>query len=137
MNRFFKAMILAVAATVVLAGVTLAADEWTKDTLAEVKKNVEEEKAILVDVREESEWDEGHIDGSVLLPLSALKKGVKAKELADALPEGKIVYTFCVVGKRAISAAKIIEEFGYEVRPLKPGYEQLLRTGFKKAMDKQ
>jgi len=135
MNRFFKATGLAFAAMFVLIDVSLAADEWTKDSLAEVKKNVEEEKAVLVDVREKAEWEDGHVDGSVFLPLSALKKGVKAKDLANTLPEDKVVYTYCAVGKRAILAAKFVEELGYEVRPLKPGYEQLLRAGFKKAKD--
>jgi phage shock protein E len=110
-----------------------AASENTKDSLETVKKNVEQKKAVLVDVREKSEWDDGHIENSVFLPLSALKKGIKKEQLAKALPKDRVLYTFCVVGKRALTAENILEKYGYEARSLKPGYEDLVRAGFKKA----
>lgn len=113
------------------------AAEITKDSLETVKKNVAEKKAVLVDVREKSEWDDGHIEDSVFLPLSVLKKGVKKEQLAKTLPEDRILYTFCVVGKRAVTAGNILEEFGYEIRALKPGYKELVRAGFKKAEEKK
>lgn len=111
----------------------LPAAEQSKDPLPTVKKNVEDMKAVLVDVREQSEWDAGHIDGAVFLPLSELKNGVDKDKLAGKLPKDKIVYTHCVVGKRCLTAANILEKLGYDVRPLKPGYKQLLDAGFKKA----
>jgi rhodanese-related sulfurtransferase len=115
----------------------LFAAEITRDSLEMVKMNVDEEKAVLVDVREKSEWDKGHIEGSIFLPLSAFKKGVKKEQLAKVLPKERILYTFCVVGKRAVTAGNILEDFGYEVRALKPGYKQLVRAGFEKAEKKQ
>jgi len=116
---------------------TLIAAEITKDSLEAVKKNVAAKKAVLVDVREKSEWDEGHIEGSIFLPLSALRKGVKKEQLAKVLPKERILYTFCVVGKRAVTAGNILENSGYEVRALKPGYKQLVQAGFKKAKKKK
>jgi rhodanese-related sulfurtransferase len=98
---------------------------------------VAEEKAVLVDVREKKEWDEGHIEASIFLPLSALKEGVSKEQLAKKLPKDRILYTFCVVGKRAITAGSILEKYGYEVRALKPGYKELVKAGFKKAEDKK
>jgi phage shock protein E len=111
------------------------AAELTKDSLKTVKENVEAKKAVLVDVREKSEWNEGHIQGAVFLPLSELNAGIDEKQLAKRLPKGKILYTHCVVGKRSVSAAKVLEKYGYELRPLKPGYKELLEAGFKKAKD--
>jgi rhodanese-related sulfurtransferase len=113
----------------------LAVADNTKDSLETVMKNVTEERAVLVDVREKSEWDEGHLDNSIFLPLSDLKKGLKKEQIAEAIPEKRIVYTFCVVGKRAITAEDILEDYGYEVRALKPGYKELVRAGFKNAKD--
>lgn len=130
----FSMLVFGVAAFVATTAVSaLFAAEITRDTLKTVKKNVAEKKAVLVDVREKSEWDEGHIEGSIFLPLSALTKGVKKEQLAKAIPEDRILYTFCVVGKRAVTAGNILEEFGYEIRALKPGYKELVRAGFKKA----
>ncbi|MEX0642782.1 MAG: rhodanese-like domain-containing protein [Pirellulales bacterium] len=120
-----------------IVSTALAVEENTKDSLETVKKNVGEKKAVLVDVREKKEWDEGHIDGSVFLPLSELKKGVKNEELAKRIPKDRILYTFCVVGKRAITGGTILEKYGYEVRALKPGYKEIIKAGFKKAEDKK
>lgn len=128
-----KVQTLSVAAVAFCLTVSSFAVEHTKDSLKDVKKNVEREKAVLVDVREKAEWDKGHIEGSVFLPLSVLRKGIDEKELEKKLPEKKIAYTFCVVGKRAIAAGDILKKRGYEVRPLKPGYKELVKAGFKKA----
>ena len=121
--------IVAVIAIGTLTG--FAASQNTKDSLETVKKNVAEKKAVLVDVREKSEWDEGHIEGSIFLPLSALKKGLTKEQLAKVLPKDRILYTFCMVGKRAITAEDIFEKFGYEGRSLKPGYKELVKAGFR------
>ncbi|HEX2473952.1 MAG TPA: peptide-methionine (S)-S-oxide reductase MsrA, partial [Lacipirellulaceae bacterium] len=106
--------------------------EFTEDSLAVVKKNVAEEKAVLVDVRSEQEWNRGYIEGSIFLPDASLRKNVDLKYLAEKLPKDKIIYTFCVVGMRAKRVGKILEDHGYTVRVLEPGYEELIKAGFKK-----
>jgi rhodanese-related sulfurtransferase len=106
--------------------------EFTKDTLATVKKNVAEGKAVLVDVRSIQEWNRGHIEGSVFLPVNSLLKKPDPKMLAEKLPKKKVLYTFCVVGMRAKTAAIKLEQAGYTVRALKPGYDELLEAGFQK-----
>ena len=122
-----------VAMTALTLVVSVFAAEHTKDSLKVVKENIEAKKAVLVDVREKSEWDKGHIEGAIFLPLSELQAGVEPKSLAEKLPKGMIVYTHCVVGKRSVTAGNILEKHSYDVRPLKAGYEELLQAGFKKA----
>jgi len=106
--------------------------EFTKDTLEVVTQNVAKKKAVLVDVRSEEEWKQGHIEGSIFLPVTSLRKGGDPKKLAKLLPKKKILYTFCAVGMRAKTAAYELGKHGYTVRALKPGYENLLKAGFKK-----
>jgi rhodanese-related sulfurtransferase len=110
--------------------------QHTKDSLEAVKKNVAEGKAVLVDVRSEEEWRKGYIEGSIFLPVTSLRKGGDPKALAKVLPKKKILYTFCVVGVRSRTAAFELEKHGYTVRALKPGYDDLLKAGFKKAVPK-
>ena len=109
--------------------------ELTKDSLRAVQKNLRDNKAVLVDVRERSEWDEGHVKGAIFLPLSELNDDLDATTLAKKVPKGKIVYTHCVVGKRSVTAGNILERHGYRVRPLKAGYNELIEAGFKKAQE--
>jgi phage shock protein E len=106
--------------------------EFTKDSLEVVKKNVAENKAVLVDVRSQEEWNKGFIEGSIFLPVTSLGKKPDPKKLAKVLPKKKFLYTFCVVGMRAKTAGYKLEQLGYTVRVLKPGFEQLLDAGFKK-----
>lgn len=109
------------------------AAEPSNDPLPAVQENITTHKAVLVDVREPGEWKQGHIKGAISLPLSSLKKGVDASTLEQEIPKDKIVYTHCVAGVRALKAANILEKLGYQVRPLKAGYEDLLKAGFEKA----
>src|SRR5262245_41509384 len=105
----------------------------TKDSLAAIKDSVKAGKAIIVDVREQGEWDEGHLKGAILLPMSKLKKEEQLPELLKLLPKDKIIYTHCKAGGRSLTCGDILKKQGYDVRPLKPGYDDLLKAGFEKA----
>jgi phage shock protein E len=109
--------------------------EHTKVPLGTVKKEVQEKKAVLVDVREKREWDRGHIEGAVFLPLSGIQQGVDPEKLARLLPKDKIIYAHCARGGRCLIAADLLQKNGYQIRPLKPGYNELLQAGFEKAKD--
>jgi rhodanese-related sulfurtransferase len=121
------ALLLAVA---VLAPTTSFAEEHTKDSLTTVQRGVAEQKAVLVDVREKEEWDDGHLRDARLLPLSVLEQGVRKEDLAKVLPKDKVIYLHCAAGGRCVRAAAILKKQGYDVRPLKPGFDALLEAGF-------
>ncbi len=142
-TKFFLGAVL----TVMVGGWLLAAEGNTTDTLAQVGDNLNKRKAVLVDVREEQEWKQGYIDGSLHIPLSMLSLAVsdKQKEVNEAalkglgevlekmLPKKAIIYTYCASGVRSIEAGKILSQLGYEVRPLKPGYKELVEAGYPRA----
>jgi rhodanese-related sulfurtransferase len=117
-----------------LAGPAVA--DHTQDSLDTVRRKLDAHEAVLLDVREPDEWRQGHIDGARLLPLSTLEKGVDRQELARVLPAGKIVYCHCLAGGRCLDAAAILAPLGYDVRPLKPGYPQLVKAGFPSVVGK-
>ena len=103
--------------------------EHTQDTPEMVKNNLELKKAVLVDVREEEEWDEGRLAPARLVPLSKIREGLKP----DALPRDKIIYLHCRSGGRSLIAQELLKKVGYDVRALKQGYRDLLKAGFEKA----
>ena len=104
--------------------------EHTKDSLETVKQNIEAKKAVFVDVRDLIEWNAGHIKGATLLPWRDLQDKIKEDQVREKVAKDKIVYTYCAVGYRSLRAAKILKKYGYDVRPLKPGYEELSKSGF-------
>lgn len=79
------------AATVALAVLGLSAHsaDHTKDTPAEVKKALMEGKAVLIDVREAEEWNDGHLKDAKHLALSEIQGGVTAERLKSLLPAAK------------------------------------------------
>jgi phage shock protein E len=102
----------------------------TTDSLDTVQGLVAGKQAVLVDVREVIEWRQGAIAGAVLLPLSELGSGLSKEEVAERLPAGRIVYTYCAAGVRSCIAADFLVPAGYDVRPLSPGYADLIEAGF-------
>lgn len=119
-----------------LFGGSAISAEHTKDSLDTVKAKLKDKSAVLVDVREEEEWNDGHIDKAKSIPLSKLKGGIEAEKLAKDLPKDKIIYVHCAAGGRCLPAADILKKSGYDVRPLKPGYTDLVKAGFPKAEKK-
>lgn len=63
--------------------------------------------AIIVDVREPSEWREGHIPGAVHIPLGSL--GRRYEEL-DVSQE---IIAVCRSGSRSVSAVMILQQKGF------------------------
>jgi phage shock protein E len=113
-----------------------AAEEHTKDKLGTVRENVAAKKAVILDVREKEEWDNGHLEGASLVPLSALQETKDPEAVLKRLPKDRILYTHCAAGVRSLKAAEILKKHGYDVRALKAGYAELLKAGFPKANEK-
>lgn len=85
-----------------------------------------ENGARLVDVREQDEWDTGHVAGAVLQPLSGLTPG----RVADIPFETPIV-TYCKAGGRALRAAEILRSSGYtDVRAMRGGFPDWRAAGY-------
>jgi len=82
---------------------------------------------VVVDVREQDEWDEGHIPGAVHIPRGHLESRI---ERAAPDPSHPVV-VYCSAGNRSAFAAKTLEEMGYEdVVSLAGGFTDWKRNGF-------
>ena len=82
---------------------------------AEALQKVASGGAVLIDVREPSEWSGGVVSGALLLPLSDLKgsRALWAKELETA--KGKELVLYCRSGNRSGIAGAILEKEGWKV----------------------
>ena len=123
--------------TFAVAGLFLAASFTAAPALAAdlnaVKRELSAGKAVLLDVREVDEWNDGHLRDARLLPLSRIENGVSAQVLAMVAPQGKVIYLHCAAGARSQTAAQLLRSTGRDLRPLTEGYDELLDAGFAKA----
>ncbi len=69
---------------------------------------LEKDEAVLVDVRETSEFDQEHIPGALLHPLSVLDP-----DIFPTVP-GKRLVLHCAIGKRSEAAGKMLLKQGHE-----------------------
>jgi len=89
------------------------------DTLEAVQL-INQKDALLLDVREDSEYESGHIPNSKHIP--AGRVGDRLKELEKY--KGKPVVVLCRSGNRSTSACAILRKQGFaDVRSLKGGIE--------------
>ena len=104
--------------------------EHSKDSLAKIHELVEKEKAVLVDVRTQEEWDQGRVAGAVHVPSDSLRKhSYDAEKIAKLLPKDKPLYLYCQIGMRSKQAAVLLIREGYDARALKQGPEEIVEEG--------
>ena len=79
-------------------------------TAEEAKKIMDSgEKHIILDTREQDEYDEGHIKGAILIPYTEIDN--KAEEM---LPDkDKLILVYCRSGRRSKIAAESLAKLGY------------------------
>ena len=82
--------------------------EDDNDVKAKDVENLLKNKEFLLDVREEYEYQEGHIKGAVNLPLREIL------EKKDTLPKNKDIYVYCRSGHRSADAVNFLKSLGFE-----------------------
>ncbi len=92
-------------------------------TWGEVEK-LDSEKYILVDVRTELEFDNGHVEGAINIPLDNLR------ERLSELDTDKTIVEYCQVGLRGYVADRILSQHGYRVLNVTGGYKSISSTSF-------
>lgn len=108
-QNFFKSVsIAAFSATLLLAG--CQPSNVASVTPSEAAKMFSEQKAIIVDVREYSEWKEGHIAGAIHIPLAQVES--RLSELAKFKDSNVVVQ--CRSGKRSEKAAGLLQSAGFD-----------------------
>ena len=82
-------------------------------------------KAVLVDVREDSEWQQGHAVEAV-----HLGKGVLERDIEKLIPDQNVeLIMYCGGGYRSILTADVAQRMGYKnVASLIGGYKGLVQA---------
>jgi hydroxyacylglutathione hydrolase len=72
-------------------------------------------RANVIDVRQQTEWDAGHLEGSTHLFVGDVYAHLKE------IPRDQAVWTVCATGHRAAMAASLLDRDGIPVRVVTPG----------------
>ena len=82
--------------------------ENSDDVEANNIENLVKNKEFLLDVREEYEYQEGHVKGAVNLPLREILSQ------KDSLPKDKDIYVYCRSAHRSADAVNFLKSLGFE-----------------------
>jgi rhodanese-related sulfurtransferase len=82
----------------------------TEISPSDARKQAEAGDAVLIDVREESDWRGGHAPGA-----RHLSRGVIELEIEDQIPDvTKPIICYCGGGSRSALVAESLQKMGYE-----------------------
>jgi len=93
-------------------------------SVAEARARVEQNpKAILVDIREDSEWANGHATQAI-----HLGKGILERDIEERIPDkGAEIILYCGGGYRSALSAEMAQRMGYKnVASMMGGYKGMV-----------
>ena len=107
-----KRMIPLLLSILLLAGCggNTADGAYQQITQEDAKEMMDTQEVIILDVREQAEYDSGHIPGAVLLPVGTIDETTAA----EVIPEtDSTVLVYCRSGNRSKTASSTLAELGY------------------------
>lgn len=125
--RITKILIMLLVLSVVLSGCAKKSDMVEKDdeivtdvSIEEAKEIIEsQENLIILDVRTKEEFDAGHIEGAIQIPVEELKNRVS--EIEEYKDEPLLVY--CRSGNRSSKAVDILVDNDFtNIKHMNQGY---------------
>lgn len=91
-------------------GENTADSSYQQISQEEAKEMMDSQDVIILDVREQDEYDSGHIPGAVLLPVGTIDETTAA----EVIPEkDSTVLVYCRSGNRSKTASSTLAELGY------------------------
>ena len=108
-NHIISQFIMALMALTVLLSTGCTPSGLASVSPKEAAMMLSDQKAIIVDVREDGEWKEGHIAGAIHIPLAQVAG--RLSELAQYKDRNMVVQ--CRSGKRSAKAASTLQDAGF------------------------
>lgn len=113
--------------------VSEAAKNVKEVTLDQARERLQNDpNAVLLDVREDHEWQNGHAARAV-----HLGKGILERDIEHTFPDkNRQIIMYCGGGYRSALTAEVAQRMGYtNVFSLQGGYKALVQAGWEMAKD--
>lgn len=110
MKKTIPALIFSFLMLLTACGAGSSEAGYQKISQEKAKEMMDAEEVLILDVREQEEYDSGHIPGAVLLPVGSIDE----ETAAAVIPEtDTVVLVYCRSGNRSKKAAEALAELGY------------------------
>lgn len=121
LKKFYVILIMILSAFIISGCATLGKEDNTKSTenssvikinakeAKEAKEAIDKGDVIILDVRTKEEYDSGHIENSILIPVNDIEK--EAENILKDKEQKILVY--CRSGNRSSQASKLLVKMGY------------------------
>ena len=103
-------LILAMLLVLTGCGGTTVESSYQQITQEEAKEMMDTQEVVILDVREQDEFDAGHIPGAVLLPVGTITENTAAAVIDDL---DTVVLVYCRSGNRSKTASQALADLGY------------------------
>ncbi|MCD4806156.1 MAG: rhodanese-like domain-containing protein [Methanococcoides sp.] len=98
---------------------------YTDVSVHEAKDMLDEGDVFLLDVRTESEFNSGHLEGAVNIEVSQLGSRL------DEVPADEVILVYCRTGVRSVRASKTLVNAGYtDVYNMQGGITAWISAGY-------
>lgn len=95
-------------------------------SVSQAKEMIDGGGFFLLDVRTQGEYDDGHISGSILIPVQVIESRL------DELPKDGKILIYCRSGRRSADASRILIDNGFQqVYNMKGGIIDWTNSGYK------
>lgn len=104
-------------------------------SVQEAKELIEKGNVFVLDVRTPAEFNQSHIEGAILIPVSnAFGSNLSPDNLLKArtneVPKNKKVLVYCRTGRRSIEASAVLANAGYQVYNMEGGIGSWIDAGY-------
>ena len=85
-------------------------NSYQQITQEAAKEMMDNQEVVILDVREQHEYDSGHIPGAVLLPVGTITEDTAAAVIDNL---DTVVLVYCRSGNRSKTASQALADLGY------------------------
>lgn len=108
--RYIGLLIFSVAMLLSGCGETTQENHYQQISQEQAKEMMDTQEVIILDVREQDEYERGHIPNAQLLPVNLITETTAG----DIIPEkDSIVLVYCRSGNRSKTASQTLTDIGY------------------------
>ena len=110
MKRILPAVLIILLLFTGCGGNSVNENSYQQITQEAAKEMMDTQEVVILDVREQHEYDSGHIPGAVLLPVGTITEDTAAAVIDEL---DTVVLVYCRSGNRSKTASQALTDLGY------------------------